>query len=125
MARSGEARALALTRLRTLNLKVLVPVLLGFASWSTTGVQAGGARLMRLTSADPTWWALWILEPVLIGAVVWVIIVRARLAACGGRLDERAARIGTGKRITKPRSEIPQPSRSPAAPCAPRSVGTR
>ncbi|GAA3226038.1 hypothetical protein [Actinocorallia longicatena] len=96
MARSGEARALRLERLRARNLKVLVPVLLGFAAWSTTGVQAGGARLMNVTSAAPTWWALWVLEPVLIGAVVWVILVRAGLAACGGRLDDHAARIAYG-----------------------------
>ncbi|WP_165495137.1 hypothetical protein [Actinomadura roseirufa] len=96
MARSGEARALRLERLRTLNLRVLVPVLLGFAAWSTTGVQAGGARLMQVTDADPTWWALWVLEPVLIGAVVWVIVVRARLAACGGRLNQQAAQIAAG-----------------------------
>ncbi|MEO5874593.1 MAG: hypothetical protein ABIS86_00270 [Streptosporangiaceae bacterium] len=86
MARSGEARALRLERLRVMNLRVLVPVLLGFALWSTTGVQAGAATLMRVTDTDPTWWALWILEPVLIGAVVWVIIARARLASSGGTL---------------------------------------
>jgi hypothetical protein len=93
MARSGEARALSLERLRVLNLKVLVPVLIGFAAWSTAGVQQGAAVLMRVTKADPVWWALWILEPVLIGAVVWVIIARARLAAAGGRLAEGAVRV--------------------------------
>ncbi|GAA3222748.1 hypothetical protein [Actinocorallia longicatena] len=96
MARSGEARALRLERLRTRNLKVLVPVLLGFAAWSTTGVQAGGARLMHVASDAPTWWVLWLLEPVLIGAVVWVIVARAGLAACGGRLNDRAVQIATG-----------------------------
>jgi hypothetical protein len=93
MARSGEARALRLERLRVLNLKVLVPVLLGFAAWSTVGVHHGAARLTGVGAgevSDPMWWALWLLEPVLIGAVVWVIIVRARLAASGGRIDTRA-----------------------------------
>ena len=95
MARSGEVRALRLERLRVLNLKVLVPVLLGFAAWSTTGVHHGAARLMAVGAwnADPMWWALWLLEPVLIGAVVWVTIVRARLAATGGTIDNRAVHL--------------------------------
>lgn len=93
LARSGEARALRLERLRTLNLKVLVPVLLGFAAWSTTGVQAGAARLMQVGAADPMWWVVWLLEPVLIGAVVWIIVARARLAASGGRMAAGAERI--------------------------------
>lgn len=93
LARSGEARALRLERLRALNLKVLVPVLLGFAAWSTTGVQAGAARLMQVAAADPMWWVLWLLEPVLIGAVVWIIVARAKLAAAGGRMAPGAERI--------------------------------
>ena len=98
MARSGEVRALRLERLRTLNLKVLVPVLLGFAAWSTTGVHHGAARLMAVGAwgSDPMWWALWLLEPVLIGAVVWVTIVRARLAAAGGTIDPRAVQLAIG-----------------------------
>lgn len=96
LARSAEARALRLERLRGLNLRVLVPVLIGFAIWSTTGVQAGAAQLMATTSAAPMWWALWLLEPVLIGAVVWVIIARARLASSGGRLTDAAERIAYG-----------------------------
>ncbi|MFF5265380.1 hypothetical protein ACFY4C_41400 [Actinomadura viridis] len=100
LARSGEARALRLERLRVLNLKVLVPVLLGFALWSTTGVQAGAARLMGATNGDPMWWVLWVLEPVLIGAVVWVIVARARLAASGGQMSEGAERIAVGCLLT-------------------------
>jgi hypothetical protein len=96
LARSAEARALRLERLRAMNLRVLVPVLVGFAIWSATGVQAGAARLMAVDAAAPMWWALWLLEPVLIGAVVWVIIARARLAASGGRLAEAAERIAYG-----------------------------
>ncbi|GAA3165605.1 hypothetical protein GCM10010466_65470 [Planomonospora alba] len=93
LARSAEARALRLEQTRTLNLRVLIPVLVGFGAWSTTGVQEGAARLMAVDSGAPTWWALWILEPVLLGAVVWVIIARARLASAGGRLAEAAERI--------------------------------
>jgi hypothetical protein len=100
LARSGEARALRLERLRVLNLRVLVPVLLGFAAWSTTGVQQGAARLMRVDQSDLTWFALWVLEPVLIGAVVWVIIARARLASSGGRLDDRAIWTAAGCLMT-------------------------
>lgn len=99
MARSGEARALRLERLRTLNLKVLVPVLLGFAAWSTTGVHHGAARLMGVEPGaygDPMWWALWLLEPVLIGAVVWILIVRARLASAGGSINPKAEALAIG-----------------------------
>lgn len=96
MARSAEVRALRLDRLRALNLKVLVPVLLGFAAWSTTGVHDGAARLMAVRSSAATWWALWILEPVLIGAVVWITIVRARLAASGGQIARKALYLGAG-----------------------------
>lgn len=93
LARSGEVRALRLERLRVLNLRILIPVLLGFAIWSTTGVQQGAARLMRVDQGDLTWSALWLLEPVLIGAVAWVITARARLASSGGKLDQRAETI--------------------------------
>lgn len=97
MARSGEARALRLERLRGLNLRVLVPVLCGFAAWSTTGVHDGAARLMGITDWHAaTWGALWLLEPVLIGAVVWILIVRARLASAGGRISTAAESIAYG-----------------------------
>ncbi|MFC4051180.1 hypothetical protein ACFOY4_15925 [Actinomadura syzygii] len=96
MARSGEARALRLEWLRRLNLRVLVPVLVGFGIWSTTGVQQGAARLMAAASGSPVWWALWGLEALLIGAVCWIIIARARLSASGGKLAASAERIGVG-----------------------------
>ncbi|TYB38409.1 hypothetical protein [Actinomadura chibensis] len=96
MARSGEARALRLEWLRRLNLRVLVPVLVGFGVWSTTGVQQGAARLMAVDSGSPVWWALWGLEALLIGAVCWIIIARARLSASGGELAASAERIGIG-----------------------------
>ncbi|TMQ96813.1 hypothetical protein ETD83_20885 [Actinomadura soli] len=96
MARSGEARALRLEWLRTRNLRVLVPVLIGFGIWSTTGVQQGAAKIMDVDKSDPVWWTLWGLEALLIGAVCWIIIARARLAASGGRLASHAERIGFG-----------------------------
>ncbi|QXJ27067.1 hypothetical protein AGRA3207_007865 (plasmid) [Actinomadura graeca] len=101
MARSGEARALRLERLRRRNLLVLVPLLIGFGVWSTTGVQQGAARLMAVDMHSPVWWVLWGLEGLLIGLVCWVIICRAVLGAAGGRLDAsegpgRANRPGFG-----------------------------
>lgn len=96
MARSGEARALRLEQLRALNLRVLVPFLIGFGVWSTTGVQRGAARIMDVTSADAVWWVLWGLEALLIGTVCWIIVVRARLATAGGRLARAAERIAVG-----------------------------
>ncbi|MGC4959757.1 hypothetical protein ACLQ2P_41725 [Actinomadura citrea] len=96
MARSGEARALRLEWLRTHNLRVLVPVMIGFGLWSTTGVQQGAARIMHVTSHDPVWWALWGLEALLIGAVCWIIVSRARLDSSGGTLAAQAERIGVG-----------------------------
>ncbi|MCP9954689.1 hypothetical protein [Actinomadura madurae] len=96
MARSGEARALRLERLRSRNLVILVPLLIGFGLWSTTGVQQGAARLMSVTSHSPVWWVLWGLEALLIGVVCWIIVVRARLATSGGKLSASAERIGAG-----------------------------
>ncbi|KAB2341521.1 AAA family ATPase [Actinomadura rudentiformis] len=96
MARSGEARALSLDRLRSRNLAILVPFLIGFGIWSTTGVQQGAARLMSVTSGSPVWWVLWGLEALLIGTVCWIIIVRARLATSGGQLSDSAEKIGIG-----------------------------
>lgn len=96
MARSGEARALRLERLRSRNLVILVPLLVGFGLWSTTGVQQGAARLMSVTSHSPVWWVLWGLEALLIGVVCWIIVVRARLATSGGKLSASAEKIAVG-----------------------------
>lgn len=96
MARSGEARALRLETLRNRNLWYLVPLLIGFGAWSTTGVQQGAARLMHVDKGDPVWWALWGLEALLIGVVCRVIVVRARLASSGGALEPAAERIAWG-----------------------------
>ncbi|MGW3771307.1 hypothetical protein [Actinomadura verrucosospora] len=96
MARSGEARALRLERLRSRNLVILVPLLVGFGLWSTTGVQQGAARLMSVTSHSAVWWVLWGLEALLIGVVCWIIVVRARLATSGGKLSASAEKIAVG-----------------------------
>lgn len=96
MARTAEARALRLEGVRRLNLRVLLPILIGFGVWSTVGVQHGAARLMGVGADSPMWWVLWLLEPVLIGAVVWVIIARARLSSSGGRMHADAEKILVG-----------------------------
>jgi hypothetical protein len=85
-----------LERLRSRNLVILVPLLVGFGLWSTTGVQQGAARLMSVTSHSPVWWVLWGLEALLIGVVCWIIVVRARLATSGGKLSASAEKIAAG-----------------------------
>lgn len=87
MARTGEARALALGRMRRTNLWTLMPVLIGCGIWSTVGAQHGAARIMGVTPADLLWWGAWLIEPVLIGLVVRVLVVRSGLAAIRGRTD--------------------------------------
>lgn len=87
MARTGEARALRLDRMRRANLWTLLPVLIGCGIWSTVGAQDGAARIMGVTSADLLWWGAWLIEPVLIGLVVRVLVVRSGLAAIRGRTD--------------------------------------
>lgn len=87
MARTGEARALRLDRMRRTNLWTLLPVLIGCGIWSTVGAQHGAARIMGVTPADLLWWGAWLIEPVLIGLVVRVLVVRSGLAAIRGRTD--------------------------------------
>lgn len=87
MARTGEARALRLGRMRRANLWTLMPVLIGCGIWSTVGAQHGAARIMGVTPADLLWWGAWLIEPVLIGLVVRVLVVRSGLAAIRGRTD--------------------------------------
>lgn len=96
IAQSAEARALRVQRTGALTLWALLPVFAAFAAWSTAGVHAGAAAM---TGADPgsaMWWALWCLEPALLGTVAWILIVRARLSASGGQLSDDALRIMWG-----------------------------
>lgn len=99
MARTGEARALRLERMRRTNLWTLLPVLIGCGIWSTVGAQHGAARIMGVTPADLLWWGAWLIEPVLIGLVVRVLVVRSGLAAIRGTsvgaVRRGAARIAT------------------------------
>lgn len=91
--RSAEMRALRLARVRTVTLIVLLPVLLAFAGWSTTGVQAGAVRLLDLADRSPMWWAAWGVEPGLITIVALIIVVRAIVNSCGGRTDWKAGAV--------------------------------
>ena len=88
--RSAEMRALRVAGVRRGALTVGLPVLTGFAAWSTTGVQAGMVRLLHLAAYGPGWWAAWIVEPLLIAIVAGLIIVRAVLRSSGGDTDRRA-----------------------------------
>ncbi|MFC7246053.1 hypothetical protein ACFQO7_26550 [Catellatospora aurea] len=90
---SAEMRALRVARVRSVTLMAGVPVLVAFAAWSTTGVQAGVARLLGLTGGSPGWWAAWAMEPALIAIVGLIIIGRAVLRSAGGDTDWRADAI--------------------------------
>lgn len=88
--RSAEMRALRVAAVQRGALVVGLPVLAGFAAWSTTGVQAGVAKLLHLDAYSAGWWAAWIVEPLLIAIVAGIIIVRAVLRTSGGNTDRRA-----------------------------------
>lgn len=90
MNASAEVRAVRLAKMRTFLLIAGLPVLLAFAAWSTTGVQAGFAKLMDLSEEDPGWWSAWAVEPALITIVAGIIIGRAILRSSGGDTDRRA-----------------------------------
>jgi hypothetical protein len=88
--RSAEMRALRVARVQSVTLIAGVPVLVAFGAWSTTGVQAGVARLLGLTAETPAWWASWLMEPALITIVALIIIGRSVLRSSGGDTDWRA-----------------------------------
>ena len=90
MYASAEMRALRITKMRKVTLLAGVPVLLAFAAWSTTGVQAGVVELLNLTDGDPSWWSAWGVEPALIAIVALIIVGRAMLRTSGGDTDWRA-----------------------------------
>ncbi|GAA1608802.1 hypothetical protein ACFQY4_46110 [Catellatospora bangladeshensis] len=90
---SAEMRALRVARVRQVTLLAGVPVLAAFAAWSTTGVQAGVARLLGLGADTAGWWAAWAMEPALIAIVGLIIIGRAVLRSAGGDTDWRATAI--------------------------------
>lgn len=93
---SAEVRALRIAKVRTFTLLVGIPVLIAFAAWSTTGVQAGVTRLLDLTPWSATWSAAWLVEPALITVVGAIIIGRAILRSSGGDTDWRATAFEWG-----------------------------
>lgn len=96
MRNSAEVRAMRIAMVRKVSLFAGVPVLIAFAAWSTTGVQAGVARALNLTDGDPAWWAAWGVEPALIAIVALIIMGRAMLRTSGGDTDSRATLIEFG-----------------------------
>lgn len=96
LTQSSEARSLRVQRTRPLTLMVLMPVFTAFAAWSTAGVHSGAAAMTGAAPGSAMWWALWALEPALLGTVAWIILCRARLASAGGTLGRDADRIMWG-----------------------------
>ncbi|GAA2377343.1 hypothetical protein Cme02nite_20790 [Catellatospora methionotrophica] len=90
---SAEMRALRVARVRSATLAAGIPLLMAFAAWSTTGVQAGVVRLLDLESGSAGWWAAWAMEPALIAIVGLIIIGRAMLRSAGGNTDGSATAI--------------------------------
>jgi hypothetical protein len=89
MARSAEARELGLSALDKSNALVLGSAFVGCAALSTVGVQEGLARLTQAPHGGLQWWIWWVVEPVLIGVVGWLIIGGAKLRRLGGKLNSR------------------------------------
>ncbi|OLT27165.1 hypothetical protein BJF83_18905 [Nocardiopsis sp. CNR-923] len=96
MRGTAEARALRISRTRTLSLLVLLPVLAAFGIWSTAGVHAGVTTMTATPAGTAMWWALWLLEPALITGVGWIILCRSWLSTSGGILGDQADTIMKG-----------------------------
>ncbi|MFC9088969.1 hypothetical protein [Nocardiopsis dassonvillei] len=96
VAQSGEARAEQVRTTRTLALALLLPVMIAFGGWSTAGVQAGMVSMLGLAPDSAAAAMAWAVEPALLGTVAGIIIIRARLQAAGGDLDERARTVEFG-----------------------------
>jgi hypothetical protein len=87
---SAEMRALRIAKVRQVALLAGLPVLAAFAAWSTTGAQAGVARLLHLDEKSAAWTASWVVEPALITIVALIIVGRAVLRSSGGKTDWKA-----------------------------------
>jgi hypothetical protein len=94
--RSAEMRALRVELVRRSAFVVGLPILIGFAAWSTPGVQAGTVRLLGADPHSPLWWAAWLVEPLLIGVAAWIITIKSLLRNAGGDIDGRATRAKWG-----------------------------
>lgn len=88
--RSAEMRALRVALVRRYAMLVGLPIVIGFAGFSTPGVQAGMVKLLSLDHGSAYWWMAWFVEPLLIAVAVGVIVVKALLKMSGGETDRRA-----------------------------------
>lgn len=94
--RSAEMRALRVDTARKSAFWVGIPALIGFAAYSTPGVQAGAAQLLGAEHGGAVWWSAWLVEPLLIGFAAWLITVRSLLAMSGGQLASGANKAKWG-----------------------------
>ena len=94
--RSAEMRALRVELVRRSAFLVGLPILVGFAAWSTPGVQAGAVQLLGAQPHSALWWAAWLVEPLLIGVAAWIITIKSLLRNAGGDIDSRATRAKWG-----------------------------
>lgn len=88
--RSAEVRALRVAGVRRYALLLGLPLVIGFAGYSTPGVQRGVVELGGLERHTAGWWAAWAVEPLLIAVAVGIILAGAALRMSGGQTDWRA-----------------------------------
>ncbi|WP_416902784.1 hypothetical protein [Micromonospora echinospora] len=89
--RSAEVRALRVAGVRRYALLLGLPLVIGFAGYSTPGVQRGVVELGGLEVRSPGWWAAWAVEPLLIAVAVGIILAGSVLRMSGGQTDWRAS----------------------------------
>ncbi|WP_091459243.1 hypothetical protein [Micromonospora inyonensis] len=88
--RSAEVRALRVAGVRRYALLLGLPLVAGFAAYSTPGVQRGMVELLDLERGSAGWWAAWGVEPLLIAVAVGIILAGSVLRMSGGQTDRRA-----------------------------------
>lgn len=88
--RSAEVRALRVAAVRRYALLAGLPLVVGFAAYSTPGVQRGMVTLLGLERQTAGWWAAWAVEPLLIAVAVGIILAKSVLRMSGGETDWRA-----------------------------------
>ncbi|TDB87203.1 hypothetical protein E1091_15925, partial [Micromonospora fluostatini] len=88
--RSAEVRALRVAGVRRYALLAGLPLVAGFAAYSTPGVQRGMVTLLGLEKHSAGWWAAWAVEPLLIAVAVGIILAGSVLRMSGGQTDWRA-----------------------------------
>lgn len=94
--RSAEMRALRVAMVRRYAMLVGLPIVAGFAAWSTPGVQHGMVRLLGLEPYSAGWVTAWAVEPLLIAVAVGIIVVKSILRSSGGQTDWRVDAVKWG-----------------------------